>query len=115
MPGTEIYSLMGQPLKSVWFVMDYVELHFEAGVLRILQPPTISIEGRSYEFPHPGSRDALCSLIALRVVDVEFESSDGFVIKMEGTAVLRVPLTVERVVPEVLNFIPKDKSCFETW
>jgi hypothetical protein len=56
--------LVGGDLDTVSFVRDYVEFRIDYNVLRALTDPVVEMpDGAIHRFPHPGSRDALCSLI----------------------------------------------------
>jgi len=50
-----IEDLVGETLSAGSFARDYVELHFEETVVRVLTPPVVVADGACYEFPAAGS------------------------------------------------------------
>lgn len=56
-------DLVDHELSAVCFVRDFVEFQFDGPILRALSDPVIHIGARSWHFPLPGTRDALCSVI----------------------------------------------------
>ncbi len=59
----EIADLVGEPLTSVCFVMDYLELAFEDSRVQCLAETLVIVAARTWVFPEVDSRDALCWLI----------------------------------------------------
>lgn len=51
--------LTGLGVSAVSFVRDYVELHFDGPVLRVLSNPLGVYGGREWHFPAPGSLDLM--------------------------------------------------------
>jgi hypothetical protein len=64
-------AVVGEQLNAVTFVMDYVQFHFNGPGLTALNHPVVEFRGVHTQFPGPGSRDALCSLIEQSVESVE--------------------------------------------
>jgi hypothetical protein len=85
-------SLAGEQLSSVIFVADYVQFDFNGPVLSAFSPPIVEVKGVRSQFPGPGSRDALCSLIQQfvasagaqdnRSIDVSFDSGARLTISL---------------------------------
>src|SRR6266566_302046 len=84
-------SLAGEQLSSVIFVADYVQFDFNGPVLSAFSPPIVEVNGVRHQFPGPGSRDALCSLIQQfvasagaqdRSIDVSFDSGAHLTISL---------------------------------
>jgi hypothetical protein len=78
LPSLEL--IVGEPLNAVTFVMDYVQFHFNGPILTALNHPVVEFRGMATQFPGPGSRDALCSLIPHEVESVDVV--DGVHIKL---------------------------------
>lgn len=72
----ELADLVGEPLTSVCFVMDYLELAFEESRVQCLAETRIIVAARTWAFPEAGSRDALCSLIGHPLLDVDVHEGE---------------------------------------
>jgi hypothetical protein len=101
----ELRDLVGLELSAVSFVRDYVEFEFDGPVLRSLASPIVSVDGVRWEFPHPGSRDAMCELIGRAVVEAQ-DLPERLLLGFAGDAIVEVPLSGEDAGPEVAHFIP---------
>jgi hypothetical protein len=68
-------ELVGQPLSSVEFVQDYVQLHFDGPTLTAYTPPTVSFESAvTLAWEDAGYRDSLCKQIGSVVHRSEVQS-----------------------------------------
>lgn len=103
MAGLE--TLVGQELAGVLFIRDYVELHFDGPVLRILGDLNIGPDDQSVVVPEPGSRDALCRSIGHEVVDAQITPQEIRVSFSSGL-VVRVPFVTSRATYDVAEFVP---------
>jgi hypothetical protein len=102
---TSIVSLEGQELAEVVFVRDYIQLGFDGPVLTLLTPPTVKAKGASLQFPKPGSRDLLCSLIGFKVAKVLDEDPQVVQLIFSNDVALSIPLDDRsRVGPEAMHF-----------
>ena len=106
-------GLVGLELSAVAFVRDYVEFHFDGPILRALSSPLIRTEGHESQFPDPGSRDALCTLIGQSVASVQVVWSPDTVMGKERIelaledAMVVIPLDLDhRVGPESAHYVP---------
>jgi hypothetical protein len=107
----EVSDLVGEQLTVVAFVMDYVEFHFNGPVLRSLTNPIVQTEAGSVQFPAPGSRDALCSLIGSRVDAASVRVDDRIEIRTDANQTLIVPLDdPSRRGPEAAHLVPADAT-----
>ena len=84
-------ELVGQPLSSVEFVQDYVQLHFDGPTLTAYTRPTISVRSSTLAWCDSGYRDALCEQIGSVVhrvkvqpeeVSLLFESGSGIEVSL---------------------------------
>jgi hypothetical protein len=109
-------SLVGEELNTVAFVMDYVEFHFNGPRLRALTDPRVQIGLRTWVFPGPGSRDALCALIGRTVQAVSLHLDEHLVLRFPE-AILTVPLDEgSRHGPEAAHFhAPRDDGADSMW
>lgn len=89
----DLQFLIGEPLNSLNFVMDYVELHFNGSFVSCLAPPTVHGSEGSWTFPAAGSRDAFCGLIGSEVRAIRAVDGDEFRIEFSDGAVVRASLS----------------------
>ena len=59
-----VSTIVGQPLRSVAFTLDYLELSFGSRILTLLTPVSVHSPAGVVRQSNPGWRDALCSHIA---------------------------------------------------
>jgi len=112
---TEISSLNGEELNAVSFVMDYVELHFNGPVLRVLTDPSVETPKGKSVFPSAGSRDALCSLIGKEVQKVTVTEGIAVVLEFEGGGNITIPIDEKSYKgPEALHWCPVN-SPMQVW
>jgi len=85
-------QLVGEEINAIAFVMNFVEVHFNGPILTCYTPPILECRGRTFVFPHEGSRDALCGLIG----DIPYEACEdvesAIVLKMNTGCVLTIRL-----------------------
>jgi hypothetical protein len=107
----DLRELIGEQLSAVSFVMDYVEFHFDAFVLRALTDPAIEGPEGRHKFPGPGARDALCQAIGADVAEVH-ENDDAITVRLTSGHLLTVPLddTSRGQLPEAANLHTRDLS-----
>ncbi len=111
-----IESLAGELLSGVAFVHDYVEFHFDGRIVRALADPSVSVEGKTYRFPHEGSRDALCSIIGKTLGRVDVHEGQAIALVFSSGAVIRIPLgDAERTGPEAAHFVPGKNLPLQIW
>jgi hypothetical protein len=101
----DLQFLVGEPLNTVSFVMDYVELHFNGSFLRCLTSPTITRGAKLVRFPETGSRDALCALIGVEVRAISAAVGEELRVEFNDGALVSAPLSFDDAAgPEVLHF-----------
>jgi hypothetical protein len=106
-----VTDLAGEQFTVVAFVMDYVEFHFNGPVLRSLTNPIVQTEAGRAEFPAPGSRDALCTLIGSTVDVASVHAGDRIEIRTAENQTLIVPLDeASRRGPEAAHLVPLDET-----
>ncbi|MFF3885686.1 hypothetical protein [Streptomyces sp. NPDC001914] len=116
-PDDPIQQLVGLDVRSVCFVADYVELHFDpdGAVLRAISDPFGVQGGREWRFPQPGSMDLLHRYIG-RTVD-SYELDPGRLLALGfGEDRFVIPLDDDsRVGPEAAHFLGPDGVAGGMW
>ncbi len=114
---SDIQRIVQEEMSEVVFIHDYLELRFHGKIIRALAMPTIEIDGRVYQLPFPGSRDALCSLIDHSAVEVIVRDGEQIMIRFENNAVVTIPLhpTADYDGPEYAHFLLDERSPLEIW
>jgi hypothetical protein len=103
----DLLGLVGEELSAVAFVRDYVEFIFDGPVLRALTNPVFEADGLRVQFPDPGSRDALCSLIGAMVRELTIRYDDRIELRIDGGHTLTIPLdAASRLGPEAAHYVP---------
>ena len=96
--------LIGEQLSAVSFVMDYLQLQFDAYFLTVLTPLVVTFGEQSYRLGDLSYRDALCERIAHLVKDVSL-AADRLRIVFDDGAAFDISLKEEDYVgPEAINF-----------
>jgi len=96
--------IVGEQLSAVTFVMDYLQLQFDACFLTVLTPLTVLIGENSYRLGDLHYRDVLCERIAHKVTDVLLHP-DHLRIGFDDNACFNISLREEDYVgPEAINF-----------
>lgn len=104
-------SLIGEELAIVAFVMDYVEFHFNGPRIRALTNPIVRTCKSEVQFPSPGSRDALCSLIGQEVRDAALQDEHSLTLSFMSGEQLVIPLDAgSHIGPEALHWHPDDDN-----
>lgn len=117
--AAEFARLAGSELSAVCFVRNYVEFHFDGPVLRFLAPPVVSSQGRTFEFPEEGSRDALCALIGQTVEQAE-DGPDRLALTFPKDIKVEMLKSSPGTGPEVAHLVPvadgtPDIASMVTW
>ena len=98
-------ELIGQPLASVEFVRDYIQLHFDGPTLTAYSLPTISLESsKIFAYGDGGWRDALCEQIGSAVHRVEVLPNSVSLTFEYGTVISISLRNEDYKGPEALHF-----------
>ena len=112
----DLDSLIGGQLNAVTFVMDYVQFHFNGPGLTAFNHPIVESRGVRTQFPAPGSRDALCSLIEQEVESVESREDVHIRLVFRSGDVLVVPLEPGSYLgPEAATFSDPKRKGLIVW
>jgi len=96
--------LIGEQLSAVSFIMDYLQLQFDAFVLTVLTPLSVNTGSSSDRLGDLPYRDALCERIARNVNEVDL-ASDYLRITFDDGANFDISLKDEDYVgAEAINF-----------
>jgi hypothetical protein len=86
----DLPSVVGDELSAVCFVRDYVELHFDGPVLRLLGDVTVKNDSETKSPSDDGFRDWLCRNIGRRVAAVGPLGGNEIELKFHGNDIIRV-------------------------
>lgn len=112
----DLQSVVGEQLNAVTFVMDYVQFHFNGPGLTAYNHPAVEFRGVRTQFPEPGSRDALCSLIEQDVESVEDRERVHIRLAFRSGHVLIVPLDDGSYIgPEAATFSDPSRKGLLVW
>lgn len=87
---SDLPSIIGDELSAVCFVRDYIELHFDGPVLRLLGEVTIESGHKSTASTDGQFRNWLCRNIGRRVEGIGSLSGNEIELKFQGNDVVRV-------------------------
>ena len=91
--GEDLSRLIGAPLTSVQFVLNYLILGFDPkGALTTLVWPELCHDNKKVTFGTDGYRDELCSLIDKVVTNATMDSDETIIIDFENGVEVRIPL-----------------------
>lgn len=93
----DIIALIGEELKAVSFVEDFLELRFEAPALTLYDWPYVLLTDFSVGYGEPEYRNALCSLIGQEVAQASLEEGNALTIEFADGVVLGLSLREEDV------------------
>jgi hypothetical protein len=97
-----LHRFRSEPLSSVIFVMDYIQLDFNGLRLTLYVWPKITTAGKPpLSEGDSGYRDALCEFIAHEVTEVSESSTDGLVLIFDNGTIQVNPSAAELVGPEI--------------
>jgi hypothetical protein len=98
-------KIVGEPLSSVEFVMDYVQLHFAGPTLTLFVWPVVAVKEHETHFGEPGYRDALCGRITHIVTKVMMADDKALSVQFDDGSAITVSLRPEdRTGPEAGYF-----------
>ena len=94
-------KLLDEPLSSVVFVADYLQLDFNGSRFTAYAWPKVLIGTSTWEFGDSGYRDALCAFIAHEVVATEESPGVGLVLRFRLGLIITNPEPSELSGPEI--------------
>lgn len=108
----KLEDLVGEEVSSVAFVRDYVEIHFDGPILRLLQTVTVRANDRSVVWPDAGSRDMLCELIGRTVRSIASSDTSISIAFPDGFEVVTVQAADQG---EFAHFVPGIDKPIKVW
>lgn len=93
----DISAVVGEELKAVEFVEDFLQLRFEAPLLTLYDWPHVLLTDFSVAYGEPEYRNALCSLIGEEVAAASLEEGSALTIEFSNGLVLGLSLREEDV------------------
>ena len=93
----DVSGLVGQELKSVTFVEDYLELRFGEPCVTLYDWPHVLLTEFSVAYGEPEYRNALCAQIGEEVTEAALEEGDALTIELANGVVLGLSLREEDV------------------
>lgn len=91
-------SLLGESVSAVTFVMDYLQVQLESGVLNFYNWPIVSIGEKTLRHGDVGYRDALCEFITKTIRAVDELLDEGLKLEFADSSIA-VPLRVDKDFP----------------
>jgi hypothetical protein len=93
----DVSAIVGEELKAVEFVEDFLQLRFEAPLLTLYAWPHVLFPEFSVAYGEPEYRNALCAQINDKVVQASLEEGDALTIEFENGTVFGLSLREEDV------------------
>ncbi|MDQ2834570.1 MAG: hypothetical protein M3Y50_12670 [Acidobacteriota bacterium] len=93
----DVSAMIGEELKAVEFVEDFLQLRFEAPLLTLYDWPHVLLADFSVAYGEPEYRNALCAQIGEKVVQASLEEGDALTVELENGTVLGLSLREEDV------------------
>jgi hypothetical protein len=91
----DISTIIGEELKAVEFVEDFLQLRFDAPLLTLYTWPHVLLTDFSLAYGEPEYRNALCAQIGEKVVQASLEEGDALTIEFENGTVFGLSLREE--------------------
>ena len=103
----DVSAIVGEELKAVEFVEDFLQLRFDAPLFTLYNWPHVLLTDFSVAFGEPEYRNALCAQIGEKVVQASLEEGDALTIEFENGTVFGLSLREEDLDgPESGSFSP---------
>lgn len=93
----DVSSLVGEELKSVCFIDDYLELTFGDAKVTFFAWPHVLLTEFSVAYGEPEYRNALCAQIGEEVTEASIEEGSALTIELANAVVLGVSLREEDI------------------
>jgi hypothetical protein len=93
----DVSGLVGEELKSVCFVEDYLELGFGEAKFELFAWPYVLLTDFSVAFDEPEYRNALCAQIGEEVTEASLEEGSALTIELANGVVFGLSLREEDI------------------
>jgi hypothetical protein len=91
----DVSAVIGEALKAVEFVEDFLQLRFDGPLFRLYVWPHVLLADFSVAYGEPEYRNALCAQIGEKVVQASLEEGDALTIEFENGTVFGLSLREE--------------------
>jgi hypothetical protein len=91
----DVSAVIGDELKAVEFVEDFLQLRFDGPLLTLYAWPHVLLADFSVAYGEPEYRNALCAQIGEKVVQASLEEGDALTIEFESGTVFGLSLREE--------------------
>jgi hypothetical protein len=91
----DVSAVIGEELKAVEFVEDFLQLRFDGPLFTLYGWPHVLLADFSVAFGEPEYRNALCAQIGEKVVRASLEEGDSLTIEFENGTVFGLSLREE--------------------
>jgi len=91
----DVSAVIGEELKAVEFVEDFLQLRFDAPLFTLYSWPHVLLTDFSVAYGEPEYRNALCAQIGEKVVQASLEEGDALTIEFENGTVFGLSLREE--------------------
>ena len=93
----DVSALVGEDLKSVAFVEDFLELRFGSALVTLYAWPHVLLTEFSVAYGEPEYRNALCAQIGEEVEEASLDEGSSLTIELANGVVLGVSLREEDI------------------
>ena len=93
----DVESLIGEELKSVTFIEDFLELRFGSALVTLYAWPHILLTDFSVAYGEPEYRNALCAQIGEEVSTAALEETSSLTIELANGVVFGLSLREEDI------------------
>ena len=93
----DVRGLIGEELRSVGFVEDFLELRFGEALVTLFSWPHVLLTDFSVAYGEPEYRNALCAQIGEEVREASIEEGSALTIELANSVVLGVSLREEDI------------------
>ncbi len=107
----DISTLIGEPLKSVCFVEDFLELCIGDAKFTLFAWPHVLLPDFSVAFGEPEYRNALCAQIGEEIAEASLEEGSALTLELTNGVVFGLSLREEDIdVPVSGSYTPSGDS-----
>jgi hypothetical protein len=91
----DVSAVIGEELKAVEFVEDFLQLRFDGPLFTLYSWPHVLLTDFSLAYGEPEYRNALCAQIGEKVLQASLEEGDALTIEFENGTVFGLSLREE--------------------
>lgn len=95
-------NLIDKSLSAVVFIHDYLQFQLDSGFVSFFVFPVVEVGNHVYKIGDNGYRDALCDLIELKIIDVNYLDDEIFTLQFDHAKVYCSLQPYSRIYPETI-------------